>query len=111
VRFSIIINNLITNAIKFQDYNKECSYLQLEIQITEQTLRLLARDNGIGIAPDHLNKVFEMFYRGTDRASGSGIGLYLVKQTIEKMKGSITVTSELNNYTVFEIVLPNMVSG
>ncbi len=111
VRFSIIISNLITNAIKFQDYNKERSYLQLDIEVTEQTLRLVASDNGIGIAPDHLHKVFEMFYRGTDRASGSGIGLYLVKQTVEKMKGSITVTSELNNYTVFEIVLPNMVSG
>jgi PAS domain S-box-containing protein len=107
IRFIVILNNLITNAIKFQDYHKPDSYLRLDFNITEQALQLRASDNGIGIASDHLQKVFDMFYRGTASASGSGIGLYLVKQTIEKMNGTITLTSELGKYTTFELVLPN----
>jgi PAS domain S-box-containing protein len=107
IRFVIIVNNLITNAIKFQDYNKPDSYLQLDFNITEHAMQMRASDNGIGIASDHLQKVFDMFYRGTASASGSGIGLYLVKQTVEKMNGTIALTSEFGKYTTFEVMLPN----
>lgn len=107
VRLSIIVNNLVTNAIKFQDYTKEQSYLEFDIDINHDRLVLKTSDNGIGIATEHQQKVFDMFYRGTDRTSGSGIGLYLVKQTVEKMKGTIGLTSEVGKYTNFEVTLPN----
>lgn len=107
VRLSIIVNNLVTNAIKFQDYTKEQSYFEFDIDINHERLVLKTSDNGIGIATEHQQKVFDMFYRGTDRTSGSGIGLYLVKQTVEKMKGTIGLTSELGKYTHFEVTLPN----
>jgi signal transduction histidine kinase len=107
VRLSIIVNNLVTNAIKFQDYTKEQSYLEFDIDINYDRLVLKTSDNGIGIATEHHQKVFDMFYRGTDRTSGSGIGLYLVKQTVEKMKGTIGLTSEVGKYTNFEVTLPN----
>ncbi len=107
IRLCIIVNNLITNAIKFQDFNKEQSYLDMDIDINHHRLVLKTNDNGIGIATEHQQKVFDMFYRGTDRTSGSGIGLYLVKQTVEKMKGTIVLTSELGEYTTFEVMLPN----
>ena len=65
-------------------------------------------DNGIGIDNKHLDKIFGMFYRATKFSKGSGMGLYIVKETIDKLKGSITVESRLNEGSKFTVSLPNL---
>lgn len=106
-RLAIIFNNIVSNAIKFQDYSKQDPTLTLSITSTEDRAEIIATDNGIGIAADQINKIFDMFYRATERSKGSGLGLYIVKETISKLHGTINVKSKLGEYTSFEITIPN----
>ena len=107
LRLTIIFNNLISNAIKFQDQNKSESFLSVIINANEKEAYVQVKDNGIGIDEHHLPKIFNMFYRGTERSNGSGIGLYIVKETVEKLGGSISVESIFGAYTLFKIKIPN----
>ncbi|MBL7874140.1 MAG: HAMP domain-containing histidine kinase, partial [Cyclobacteriaceae bacterium] len=68
-------------------------------------------DNGIGISEENLSKIFEMFYRASEQSEGSGLGLYIVKNAVEKLGGHLNVSSRLNEGTTFEIVLPNKFSN
>ena len=72
----------------------------------DQMVNLKISDNGMGIAKDNLDKIFEMFFTGNTENHGSGIGLYIVKESIEKLQGKIDVASELNKGTTFTIKLP-----
>jgi signal transduction histidine kinase len=63
-------------------------------------------DNGQGIHPDRVDKIFDMFYRGTERSQGSGLGLYIVKEAIEKMSGTVRVESIEHEGTAFYITIP-----
>ena len=65
-------------------------------------------DNGIGIPEKEKAKVFNMFYRANEQSKGSGLGLYIVKETVEKLEGTITLKSEEGQGTTFEIYLPNL---
>jgi signal transduction histidine kinase len=60
-------------------------------------------DNGIGIAENMQVRVFDMFYRGTSDAQGAGLGLYLVKEAVNKLNGSIILKSNLGEGTTFKI--------
>jgi PAS domain S-box-containing protein len=106
-RLAIIFNNIISNAIKFQDYSKQDSTLTLSITSSEDRLEIIAADNGIGIATDQIDKIFNMFHRATERSKGSGLGLYIVKETVAKLHGTISVKSKFREYTSFEITIPN----
>ncbi|MBK5286659.1 MAG: PAS domain-containing sensor histidine kinase, partial [Bacteroidia bacterium] len=75
MRLAIILNNLFSNAIKYQDINKNDSYLSVTITTSENEARITVEDNGIGIDKKHLNKIFKMFYRVSSIAPGSGLGL------------------------------------
>ena len=66
-------------------------------------------DNGIGIDEANLNRIFEMFYRATEQSDGSGIGLYIVKNAVDKLGGQISVSSRPGQGTRFNIVLPNRI--
>jgi signal transduction histidine kinase len=107
-RLSVIINNLVSNAIKYRDVNKEKSTISIEGSITEEKLVLTFRDNGIGISDDYIQKIFDMFFRATDRSEGAGLGLYIVKETVDKLHGSINVESHMGIGTMFTLSVPNM---
>ena len=68
-------------------------------------------DNGEGIAQSKLSSIFQMFYRATDNSQGSGLGLYIVKNVVEKLNGKISVTSEESKGTVFKVEIPNQSMG
>lgn len=106
-RISVIFNNLISNAIKYADQDKEDSFLRINIDIDERSARFVVEDNGIGIAKEYLEKVFDMFFRATMQKEGAGLGLYIVKETIEKLYGTIQVESEPRVGTSFIIEIPN----
>jgi PAS domain S-box-containing protein len=107
-RLLVVFGNIISNAIKYQKNLDKRSFLKIHIQITPQNATITFKDNGIGISEEHLNRVFDMFYRATDKSDGSGLGMYIVKQTIKKLKGKIRLKSRLNRGTILTIVLPNL---
>jgi len=106
-RLLIIFRNLISNAIKYQNPHEQNAYLRINIAPQEHGVTLLFKDNGIGIARDKVDKVFNMFFKASDRSIGSGIGLYIVRETIEKLGGHIQLTSTLGEGTQFSIFIPN----
>lgn len=106
-RISVIFNNLISNAIKYADQDKEDSFLRIDVDIDENRALFVVEDNGIGIAKEYLEKVFDMFFRATMQKEGAGLGLYIVKETIEKLYGTIRVESEPRIGTSFRIEIPN----
>jgi PAS domain S-box-containing protein len=106
-RIKIILNNLICNVIKFQDSTKESNYFKLSVTITTQQAHINVSDNGIGIEKMHLDKIFKMFYRASENSKGSGLGLYITKETVLKLGGTIEVQSEFGKGTRFDILIPN----
>jgi PAS domain S-box-containing protein len=107
LRLSVIFNNLLSNSIKFKDDSKTQSTVSITIFVDGQNAHIEIQDNGIGIDDKHVLKIFDMFYRASERSDGAGIGLYIVNETILKLKGSIAVESELGKFTRFNIILPN----
>lgn len=108
MKLRIIFNNLITNAVKFQDTKKEKSFIKLTIRATQARTLITFEDNGVGIKKDDLDKIFKMFYRAGATNSGSGIGLYIVHEAINKLEGNISVTSTLGEGSIFEIDIPSI---
>ena len=109
VRLGVIFNNLISNAIKYRDSGKDKSFIKITISITPEQCSISFKDNGIGISEGLQEKIFDMFFRATERSDGAGLGLYIVKETIEKLDGSIAVESTFGEGTAFNIDIPNHV--
>ncbi len=80
----------------------------MEAVITEQKAVVTVEDNGEGIHKSKLQSIFDMFYRATDNNQGTGLGLYIVKNVVDKLDGKISVESEQNQSTKFTIELPNL---
>ena len=102
-----VIRNLLSNAIKYSENGKP---ILVTVKNDENFVEFSVKDNGIGIAKEHLEKIFERFYRvenATHTVKGTGLGLHLVKITIEKHHhGQITVTSEIGKGSTFTVKLP-----
>lgn len=102
----VMLKNLIENAIK---YSKVPGEVQIEIKAILQkdtSLKLIVKDNGIGMHPQIQDKVFNMFYKGNNLSTGSGLGLYMVKSAVDKLGGKVTLKSKVNEGTRFSIILP-----
>ncbi len=108
LRIKIIFNNIISNAFKYYNPNTKQAYLKIHAQINAQEAHIRFEDNGIGISEEYLERIFEMFFRGTSKSEGAGLGMYIVKQTLDRMGGTVKVASVLNRGTTFEIKLPNL---
>jgi PAS domain S-box-containing protein len=106
-RVEEIFRNLISNAIKYRKIDNPSHEIKIEIAIEQKEAIISFRDNGIGISKQNLSRVFDMFYRASEQSGGSGLGLYIVKNAVEKLGGRVSVGSEPRLYTLFEIVLPN----
>jgi PAS domain S-box-containing protein len=104
-----VISNLISNALKFHDRNVEREVrIWSSIQPHGKSLRLLVRDNGIGIAEHHHERIFQVFERLHDREAypGTGIGLAIVKRAIQRMGGTYGLESGVGEGSTFWIELP-----
>lgn len=107
-RLKIILNNLISNAIKFQ-YSKDPArkpFVNISLRATTSHYTLKVEDNGKGIEPQHLEHIFDMFYRANEYAQGSGLGLYILKESVLKLGGTVEATSKLGEGTTFTVMLP-----
>jgi PAS domain S-box-containing protein len=103
----IMVSNLVSNAVK---YVTEGGQVYVQYQLLEGRLQIEIRDTGIGIPVQEQPDLFTKFFRAgnaqTHHTEGTGLGLYVVKQSVEKLGGSITYTSAENEGTVFTIDLP-----
>jgi len=110
-RIAEILRNLISNAIKYRKLDQVVSEIGIKISVDHLRAEIAFADNGIGIDEKNLAKVFEMFYRATEQSDGSGIGLYIVKNAVDKLGGQISVASRLGQGTRFSIILPNRINS
>jgi PAS domain S-box-containing protein len=107
-RISEIFRNLISNAIKYRKLDIPVPSIHILVRSDESKAEIVFKDNGIGIDSDNVSHIFDMFYRASEQSDGSGLGLYIVKNAVDKLGGSITVESKLGEGTVFTITLPNL---
>jgi two-component system sensor histidine kinase/response regulator len=105
-KLSLVLNNLINNSFKFLKKDDTHSMVSVKIEANKEIAIIEVTDNGIGIDPKYVDSIFEMFYRATTHAPGSGFGLFNVKDAIAKLDGNIVVKSTPNEGTSFIITLP-----
>ena len=107
VRLRIVLSNLLSNAIKYYDSSKEKPRVDIRSSLNQEgSLVLEVADNGIGMAEEVQNKIFEMFYMSRESATGSGIGLYIVRETVSKLGGKVKVESAPGEGSRFRITIP-----
>lgn len=104
VMLNAILQNLVENAIK---YSREADpFVKISVREQGEIILLEVEDNGRGIPEEHQANIFEMFYRATDSASGSGLGLYILKRSVDRLKGKIKIKSKVGEGSTFTIQLP-----
>jgi heavy metal sensor kinase len=107
VRLQRVITNLIDNALR---YTPEGGTIEARVSVENAEVRVDVQDTGIGIAPEHINRVFDRFFRADaarDRESGgTGLGLAIAKAIVDGHGGTLSVTSQLGRGTRFTIRLP-----
>ncbi len=111
LKLKIIINNLLTNAIKYADLQKEKPFIRIDTFEENNQFKIIFEDNGIGIKQEYQKKIFDMFFVTNHNNKGSGLGLYLVKDTIDNLNGTIQINSEINIGTKFTVTLPKITNS
>ncbi|MBF4494325.1 HAMP domain-containing histidine kinase [Flavobacterium sp. MR2016-29] len=106
LRLKIIISNLISNAIKYADSSKQEMFISIKTYVADDFHKIEVTDNGIGIKDEFKDNIFEMYF-GTNKNKGSGLGLYIVKEAVENIKGNITVSSQSTIGSQFIVAIPN----
>jgi PAS domain S-box-containing protein len=106
-RISVILNNIISNALIYCDPAEINPCIEIEIEVDNEFAHIVIKDNGIGIEQKYQKKAFEMFFRASQVSSGSGLGLYIVKDVVAKLGGNVKMQSEIEKGTAILIDLPN----
>jgi len=108
LRLRVILNNLISNAYKYSSaHRRDEAFIRVSVKADELQATIRIEDNGQGIDQAHIEKIFDMFFRATEGQGGSGLGLYLVKETLDKMNGTIHVVSEVGKGSCFVVNIPS----
>jgi signal transduction histidine kinase len=105
-RVRIIIYSLISNAIMFSRKDV-ASYVDINISLDRKNCVIEVSDNGEGIQEKHQKMIFDMFYRASKKSAGSGLGLFICKEAVEKLNGTIHFTSIPDKGSNFIVKLPN----
>lgn len=105
-QLSIIFNNLLSNSIQYRNRENEFT-LGIEIKTSAAVATIVIKDNGVGISQEIIPKIFDMFFRGNEMSSGAGLGLYITREIITRMNGSIEMQSILGRGSTVTIRLPN----
>ena len=105
-RIHTILVNLLSNAIKYVDVSKEKHWIKVSASTTSSSLELQVEDNGIGIENQYSQKIFDMFFKASNISTGSGLGLYITKEMVEKLGGKIQVRSIVGEGSCFTVSIP-----
>jgi signal transduction histidine kinase len=106
-RIKVILGNLLSNAVKYQNLREPEPFINVSVVVDEKVGTIEVSDNGVGIGDSHQDKIFKMFYVASDQSGGSGLGLYIVRETVNKFGGAISFTSTLGKGTKFKVEIPN----
>jgi PAS domain S-box-containing protein len=109
MRLSALLKNIVSNSVKYRNPNQINPYVRVHMKIQSNIAEISVKDNGIGIHSDHLEKVFEMFYRASSSVSGTGLGLYICREIAHKLKGEIQLESYPGVGTSVFIKLPQYI--
>ncbi|MEJ7692417.1 hybrid sensor histidine kinase/response regulator [Daejeonella sp.] len=107
VSIKLILNNLLSNAFKYQKKDSKDKLVELKIQVENGKAMINVTDNGVGIDQNYIGDIFNMFFRASSQDVGSGFGLYNVKAAVIKLNGKIAVDSEINKGSSFKVVIQN----
>lgn len=102
----LIFMNLIDNAIQFHDEDKASVNILIDIYRDNNFVTIRLKDNGIGMEETIINRIFDMHFRGSERSTGTGLGLYIVKTAVEALQGKVFVQSIPFNGTDFVFSFP-----
>jgi signal transduction histidine kinase len=105
-RFKMVMRNLISNARQYADLDKQHPFVKIDYWAENGSLFVSVKDNGKGISKEYQHKIFDMFFRVAENSQGSGLGLYIVKETTERMGGTIDVISEKGIGSEFVVSFP-----
>lgn len=106
-KLRVILNNLLSNAYNYQKENNPEKAIWISVESDGNAASLVFEDNGIGIEEDSLGEVFNLFQRATQKSVGSGLGLYMVKESVTQLGGNIEIDSTVNQGTKVAILLPS----
>ncbi|HYF68671.1 MAG TPA: HAMP domain-containing sensor histidine kinase [Ohtaekwangia sp.] len=104
-QMKIVLCNLMGNAVKYHNLNQPNPFIKVTFRRHEDYVEIGVEDNGQGIPEESLPSIFEMFYRASVNTEGTGLGLYIVNEALNKVKGSISVDSSYGKGSVFTIFL------
>lgn len=107
-RLYTILECLIANSVEYRAKRDEAAYVSISVRVTRKYANITIEDNGEGIQGEQLEKVFEMFYRGNERSKGTGLGLYVVKQTVDQLGGTLNLQSDYKKGSKFILQIPNL---
>ena len=105
-RMKVVLHNLISNSVKYADFTKPDSFIHIDFHQNGAGNTIIISDNGMGIEKERQPRIFEMYYRATSRSQGSGLGLFIVKEIIIKLGGTIEVKSTVGAGSSFIIHIP-----
>lgn len=103
-----IVQNLISNSIRFADTAKSSSIIEVQIDENEEALSLIVRDNGVGISRHVQPYVLDMFFRGSEQSDGAGLGLYITRKIVSKLNGDLSIKSVEGDGTMVTVRLPDL---
>jgi hypothetical protein len=106
-RLGIVLTSLLSNAFQFRDARRK-PFVSVKVTTSAQQAIVIIRDNGIGIHESILPKIYTMFYRGSEESRGAGLGLYIVKEVLARLNGTIDVASVAGQGTTVTITLPSL---
>lgn len=106
-RLQVILTNLLSNAMVFKAVEPPYT-VNIEVRTTGVDATITIKDNGIGMPEHILPRIFDMFYRGHEKSHGAGLGLYIVREILAKLRGSVMVTSKEREGTSVTVIVPNV---
>lgn len=106
LRVGILLKNILSNAVKYSKTGGQDPWVRVRVDTRDNRCLMVVEDNGEGIDKAHQPKIFDMFYRATTSSTGTGLGLYIVKEIVSKLNGSVTLESEKDVGTTVTVNLP-----
>lgn len=105
-RVKVLMNNIVSNAIKYRKKNIPDAFIRIDFNVNSDAYHIFVKDNGEGITDESKPKVFEMFYRASTTTFGTGLGLYICREIIHKLNGTIEIESTYGAGTTVTVSIP-----
>jgi PAS domain S-box-containing protein len=106
-RVQLVIQQLLANSIAFQDLTIPDPFVRISLSTSTDKVTICLQDNGVGVPPQTVPLIFDRFVKASGQSIGCGLGLYIVKEVLTKLRGSVEVTSIEGKGTYFVVEVPN----